>query len=101
LEADTGFSVEGVERMSENDPFVYTHWGNPTVRQLEEKLAALEGAETTAAFSSGMATATAMLLYLLKPCDHTMLCKMVYCIFEKISKSTTARQSVDSGPDRY
>jgi methionine-gamma-lyase len=87
VEADTGFSMEG---MSENDPFVYTRWGNPTSRQLEEKLAALEGA-----------AATAMLLYLLKSGDHMMLCKMVYCIFEKISKSTTARQSLDSGPDRY
>ena len=28
VEADTGFSVEG---MGENEPFVYTRWGNPTI----------------------------------------------------------------------
>jgi methionine-gamma-lyase len=51
--ADTTFSVEGMEA---GDPFVYTRWGNPTIRQLEEKLAVLEGAETAVAFAGGRAT---------------------------------------------
>src|SRR3972149_11821996 len=35
---------------------LYTRYGlNPTIRSLEEKLAALEGAEAAFAFSSGMA----------------------------------------------
>ena len=40
-EPDATFSVEG---MNEETPFIYTRWGNPTVAQLESKLAALEGA---------------------------------------------------------
>jgi methionine-gamma-lyase len=73
--ADTGFSVEG---MDENDPFVYTRWGNPTIRQLEEKLAALEGAETAVAFASGMSAATALLLHTLKAGDHAIVSDVAY-----------------------
>ncbi|MDR2537245.1 MAG: aminotransferase class I/II-fold pyridoxal phosphate-dependent enzyme [Treponema sp.] len=75
VEADTGFSVEG---MSENDPFVYTRWGNPTIRQLEEKLTALEGSETAVAFASGMAAATALLLHTLKAGDHAVVSDVTY-----------------------
>jgi methionine-gamma-lyase len=73
--ADTGFSVEG---MNETDPFVYTRWGNPTIRQLEEKLAALEGAESAVAFASGMAAATALLLHTLKAGDHAVVSDVAY-----------------------
>ncbi|MDR2419095.1 MAG: PLP-dependent aspartate aminotransferase family protein [Treponema sp.] len=75
VEADTGFSVEG---LSENDPFVYTRWGNPTIRQLEEKLSALEGSETAVAFASGMAAATALLLHTLKAGDHAVVSDVTY-----------------------
>jgi methionine-gamma-lyase len=75
VEADTGFSVEG---MSEDDPFVYTRWGNPTTRQLEEKLAALESAESAIAFASGMAAATALFLHTLKAGDHAVVSDVAY-----------------------
>ncbi|HMC13103.1 MAG TPA: PLP-dependent transferase, partial [Gallionellaceae bacterium] len=40
---------------------LYTRYGsNPTIRSLENKLAALEGAETALAFSSGMAAESAL-----------------------------------------
>jgi O-acetylhomoserine/O-acetylserine sulfhydrylase-like pyridoxal-dependent enzyme len=45
--------------LGEDAPFVYTRWGNPTVNQLEAKLANLEGGEAAVAFGSGMAAATA------------------------------------------
>src|SRR5574341_1747922 len=42
---------------------LYTRYGlNPTIRSLEEKLAALEGAEAALAFSSGMAAESALFL---------------------------------------
>jgi methionine-gamma-lyase len=75
VEADTGFSVEG---MNEDDPFVYTRWGNPTIRQLEEKLAALENAESAVVFASGMAATTALLLYTLKAGDHAVISDVAY-----------------------
>jgi methionine-gamma-lyase len=49
---DTAFSIEGV---GADAPFIYSRWGNPTVDQLERKLAALEGADEGVAFASGMA----------------------------------------------
>ena len=36
------------------DGYIYSRLGNPTVRVLEEKIAALEGGEAGLAFSSGM-----------------------------------------------
>ncbi len=41
IDPDIAFSADELEP---DAPFVYTRWGNPTVRQLEQKLAALEGA---------------------------------------------------------
>jgi methionine-gamma-lyase len=75
VDADTTFSVEG---MGEDDPFVYTRWGNPTIRQLEEKLAVLEEAETAIAFASGMSAATTLLLHNLKAGDRAVVSDVTY-----------------------
>lgn len=80
--ADTGFSVEGME---ENDTWVYTRWGNPTVHQLEEKLAALEGAETAVTFASGMSAITALLFHLLKSGDHAVVSDVAYAALSEIT----------------
>jgi len=56
----------------------YGRYGNPTVRAAEKKLAALEGAEDAALFSSGMAAATTALFELLKGGDHVVLTKDCY-----------------------
>ena len=73
--ADTGFSVEG---LGEDDPFIYTRWGNPTIRQLEEKLALLEEAETAIAFASGMGAATALLLHSLRAGERAVVSDVTY-----------------------
>ena len=51
----------------------YGRYGNPTVRALEQKLAALEGCADAAAFASGMAAITTTLLALLKSGSHMVL----------------------------
>lgn len=51
----------------------YGRYGNPTVRAAEAKLAALEGAEEAALFSSGMSAVTTALLALVKSGDHVIL----------------------------
>ncbi len=56
----------------ENDRWIYGRWGNPTVRQLEQKLAALEGAEDAVATASGMAAVTGALLANLRAGDHVV-----------------------------
>lgn len=81
-EADAGFSVEG---MSENDPFIYTRWGNPTVRQLEEKLCAIEGAEAAIALGSGMAAISTLLFDLLKAGDHAIISDVAYAALSEIT----------------
>lgn len=48
----------------ENDAYIYGRWENPTVRALEEKLAALEGAEDACATASGMAAVTGAVMSL-------------------------------------
>ena len=78
--ADTGFSIEGMSGFppESGEPFVYTRWGNPTIRQLEEKIAALEKAESAIAFASGMSAATALLLHTLKAGDHAVVSDVAY-----------------------
>lgn len=75
-EAGASFSVEKLG--SEDPPFVYTRWGNPTVRQLEKKLSDLEGAEETIAFASGMAAITGLFLHELKQGDHLVMSDVAY-----------------------
>ncbi|XHR28304.1 MAG: trans-sulfuration enzyme family protein [Chthoniobacteraceae bacterium] len=72
---NAGFSVEGLD---EDTPFIYTRWANPTVDQLEQKLAALEGAERAIAFASGMAAVSSLLLYTLKAGDHAIVSDITY-----------------------
>ncbi|MDR3218694.1 MAG: PLP-dependent aspartate aminotransferase family protein [Dysgonamonadaceae bacterium] len=80
--ADTAFSVES---MDENNGWIYTRWGNPTIHQLEEKLAALEEAETAVAFSSGMAAITALLFHLLHAGDHAVVSDVAYAALSELT----------------
>ncbi|MGJ7919732.1 methionine gamma-lyase [Neobacillus sp. LXY-4] len=62
--------------------YVYTRLGNPTVKILEERMAALEKGEAALAFSSGMAAVSAVLMSLTKTGDHILCSKGVYgCTF--------------------
>ena len=51
----------------------YGRYGNPTVRAVEERLAALEGGEDAMLLSSGMAAITLPLLLLLSAGDHLII----------------------------
>lgn len=52
--------------------FFYTRYGNPTNRELEERLSEMEGAEEAIVFSSGMAAVATALLSILAPGDHVL-----------------------------
>jgi methionine-gamma-lyase len=71
--------------MDENTGWIYTRWGNPTVRQLEEKMAALEEAESAVAFSSGMGAIVALLFHLLRAGDHAVISDVAYAALSEIS----------------
>ena len=51
----------------------YGRYGNPTVREVERRVAALDGAEDGLLFASGMAAVTTSVLALVKAGDHVVL----------------------------
>ncbi len=79
-------------------PFVYTRWGNPTVRRLEEKLAALEGAEACAAFASGMAATAALLLATLSAGDRLVISDTNYAGTAELVRDTLPRLGIEVSP---
>jgi len=63
---------------SPDSPYVYTRWNNPTLRSLEVRLAALEGAEECAVFGSGLGAIAALALTLLSSGDHLVSSEICY-----------------------
>lgn len=57
---------------------LYTRGQNPTVRVAEEKIAALEGAESCRLFASGMAAISAVMLNAVQAGDHIISVGTVY-----------------------
>ena len=63
---------------SANPPFAYTRWGNPTLRALEGRLSALEGAEAAVVTASGMAAVSALVFTFLSSGDHLIASEVCY-----------------------
>jgi cystathionine gamma-synthase len=77
--ADTAEIVAHTEgRHPEGERGEYGRYGNPTVRAVERRLAALEGTEDAALFSSGMAAMTTSTLALTKAGAHVVLFQDCY-----------------------
>lgn len=57
---------------------VYTRYTNPTVRNFEQRLAALEGAEQAVATASGMSAIFSTVLALLNPGDHVVSSRSIF-----------------------
>lgn len=74
---EAAFSADGVDDLAQL-PFLYARWGNPTVRQLEQRLAALEGGEDALCTASGVAAVAAVCLGLLKAGDHLIVSDVCY-----------------------
>jgi methionine-gamma-lyase len=66
------------DEINDETPFVYTRWGNPTIAQLERKLAVLEDADECVAFGSGVAAIAALFLHSLKAGDHMVMSDVTY-----------------------
>jgi methionine-gamma-lyase len=65
----TGFSARDEESYA---GYVYARSGSPTVRQLEEKLSALEASEDARCFASGIAASHAVIMGRLSAGDHVI-----------------------------
>ncbi len=57
---------------------IYTRWGNPTTRVMEQKVAALEGGTDALATASGMAAVSTALLTVLDAGDHLVATTGLY-----------------------
>ena len=95
VDREVSFSANKVEA---DAPYVYTRWANPTTDQLEEKLAVLEKAEATIAFSSGMAATTGVLLGHLSSGDHIVMSETNYPGTAEVARHTLARFGIGMTP---
>jgi cystathionine beta-lyase/cystathionine gamma-synthase len=73
-------SVADVEKYLQGklNGYLYSRYDNPTVVAVEQKLAAVDGAETSLLFSSGMAAISTALITLLKSGDEVLCCSAIY-----------------------
>ncbi|MBM1558601.1 aminotransferase class I/II-fold pyridoxal phosphate-dependent enzyme [Sulfitobacter mediterraneus] len=81
-QASTFVLNEGQYRSVEDgfarDRFIYSRYGNPSQWAVQEKLAALEGAESAIVFSSGMAAITSTVLALMDKGAHVVASSDLY-----------------------
>lgn len=85
--------------------FEYGRYGNPTTHTVEEKISALEGAETTLLSASGMCSATTMLLAIVPAGGHivtTTDCyrrtrQFIQTVLPKMGITTTVIDPADMG----
>lgn len=63
---------------SEREGFVYNRWGSPNQHMLEEKVAALEDAESALATATGMAAISTALFSFVKAGDHVVASDSLY-----------------------
>ena len=72
-------AAEAAARFGGTEPGnIYARFTNPTVRYFQERLAALEGAESCVATASGMSAILAVMLGLLKTGDHVVCSSSVF-----------------------
>lgn len=72
-------AAQAADRFAEREAgFIYSRFTNPTVTSLQERLAALEGAESCIATASGMSAILACLMSLLKAGDHIVASQSLF-----------------------
>ena len=89
----TGFSARDEK---DYDGFVYGRVASPTVRQLEQKLAALEGAESALAFASGVAAGHAVIAGRLSKGDHLLMPESNYVGIAELTRDTLPRFGIET-----
>jgi cystathionine beta-lyase/cystathionine gamma-synthase len=85
-----------MRRYLDGDPelYLYTRYANPTLRELEDALAALEGAEAALALSSGMAAMSTAVLSLVSAGDEVLASASLYGGTVKLLAQLLGRFSV-------
>ena len=75
---------------------VYSRFSNPTVTVLQERLAALEGAEACVATASGMAAILATVMALLKAGDHIVSARGIFGATQQMLGTIMPRFAVET-----
>lgn len=86
-----------VDRALEWEPgaFFYSRTGNPTTAALEQKLAALEGAEDAAVGASGMAACSTALMSVLNAGDHCLASSDLFVITRVLMDEVLKNKGID------
>lgn len=91
--ADLERYMRGEDQDAEREE--YGRYSNPTVRELEMRVAALEGVADAAAFASGMAAITSTLFAMTKAGDHVVLFSDCYRRTRQFIAKTLSRFGVE------
>ena len=89
----TGFSARDEQGY---EGFIYGRVSSPTVKQLEDKLAALEGAEAALCFASGVAAAHALICGRLSAGEHIILPDANYVGIAELARDTLPRFGIEA-----
>lgn len=92
-ERPAGFSARDEQ---DYEGFVYGRVSSPTVKQLEDKLAALEGGEAALCFASGVAAAHALICGRLSRGDHIVLPDANYVGIAELARDTLPRFGIET-----
>ena len=97
----SGFVYDSAEQAEarfreEDDGYIYSRFGNPTVRMFEERMMALEGAEDARATATGMAAVTAAMLSLLQAGDHVVASRALFGSCRYIVETLLPRYGIET-----
>jgi len=73
----------------------YTRWGNPTTRQAEALIAALEGGERALVLASGMAAITTAVLACVRSGDHIVAGRSLYAATMELFRNTLPQLGIE------
>jgi methionine-gamma-lyase len=79
----------------EREGLIYGRWQNPTVRALEKKIAALEGADDALALASGMAAVSASVESFVGAGDHVILPRSIYAETARLGRERWPRFGIE------
>ncbi len=90
-------AAQAAARFSGAEPGnVYARFTNPTVTMLQDRLAALEGAERCVATASGMAAILATIMALLKSGDHIVASQSIFGATQQMFGNILPRFGIDT-----
>jgi O-succinylhomoserine sulfhydrylase len=98
-------SAEAAEARFAGDEegYIYSRYGNPTVTMFEQRMCALEGAEAALATASGMGAVSAAILCQLKAGDHIVAARALFgsCrwVVEKLAPQFGIESTLVDGTD--